>query len=119
MRRCFYGTADPGSGCHARAGPRPAALRRPERDSRRGALRARDGGLSGPLAQALWEIARVLGSTAAGTGIGVFALATAAVAFRTGLILPRWVAIVTAIIGATLLSPVSYVGEVAGGALIV
>ena len=84
-----------------------------------GALRARDGALGDALAQSLWEIARVLGSTAAGIGAGVFALATAAVALRTGLILPRWLAIVTAAIGATLLTPISYVGEVTGGALIV
>lgn len=83
-----------------------------------GALRARDGELSDALAQSLWEIARVLGSTAAGVGMGVFALATAAVALRTGLVLPRWLAIVTAVVGVSLLTPVSYVGEVTGGALV-
>lgn len=84
-----------------------------------GALRARDGQLSDELAQSLWEIARVLGSTAAGVGMGLFALATAAVALRTGAVLPRWFAIVTAVIGALLLTPVSHVGEVAGGSLVV
>jgi hypothetical protein len=83
-----------------------------------GALRARDGGLSDPLAQSLWEIARVLGSTAADVGIGVFALSTAAIALRTGLVLPRWLAIVTAVVGVSLLTPASYVGEVTGGALV-
>jgi hypothetical protein len=83
-----------------------------------GALRARDGELSDALAQSLWEIARVLGSTAAGAGLGVFALATAAVALRTGLVLPRWLAIVTAVVGVSLLTPFSYVGEATGGALV-
>ena len=82
-----------------------------------GALRARDGQLSDALAQSLWEIARVLGSTAAGVGLGVFALAVAAVAFRTGVILPRWLAFGTAVVGVALL-PVSYVGVVTGGALV-
>src|SRR5947209_19414395 len=50
---------------------------------------------------------------------GVFALATAAVALRTGVVLPRWLAIVIAVVGASLLTPVSYVGELTGGALIV
>ena len=83
-----------------------------------GALRAHDGQLSGTLAQSLWEIARVLGSTAGGVGIGVFALATAAAALRTGLVLPRWLAIVLALVGAALLTPVSYVGEATGGAMV-
>jgi len=83
-----------------------------------GALRARDGELSDALAQSLWEIARVLGSTAGAVGLGVFALATAAVALRTGLVLPRWLAIVIAVVGVSLLTPVSYVGELTGGALI-
>jgi hypothetical protein len=83
-----------------------------------GALRARDGQLSAALAQSVWEIARVLGSTAAGVGMGIFALATAAVALRTGVVLPRWLAIVTAVVGTSLLTPVSYVGLVTGGALV-
>jgi hypothetical protein len=84
-----------------------------------GALRARDGELSDALAQSLWEIARVLGSTAGGVGVGVFTLATAAVALRTGLVLPRWLALVTAVVGIALLTPVSYVGEATGGAVVV
>lgn len=84
-----------------------------------GALRASDGQLNDALAQTLWEIPRVLGSTAGGVGVGVFALATAAVAFRTGAVLPRWFAVITAVIGASLLTPFSYVGEATGGSLVV
>lgn len=84
-----------------------------------GAFRVRDGQLSEALAQSLFEVAQILGSTAAGVGIGVFALATAAVALRTGRILPRWVSIVTGIVGLSLLTPVSRVTEVSGAALLV
>ena len=84
-----------------------------------GALRARDGQLSDALAQSLWEIARVLGSTAGGVGLGVFALATAAVALRTGEVLPRWLATVLAVIGLLLLTPISYLGEATGGSMVV
>jgi len=83
-----------------------------------GALRAGDGELSDALAQATHEISQILGSTATGLGIGVFALATAASALRTGLILPRWLAVVTAIVGAALLTPVSRVPEVSGGSMV-
>jgi hypothetical protein len=72
-----------------------------------GALRADDGRLSEPLAQALFEISYVLGFNAAGVGLGVLALATAAVAIRTGAILPRWLAVVTAVLGIALLTPLS------------
>ncbi len=84
-----------------------------------GALRARDGDLSDPLAQTLWEIARVLGSTAGGVGLGVFALATAAVALRNGAVLPRWLAVITGAVGVLLLTPISYIGEVTGASMVV
>jgi len=64
------------------------------------------------------EISQILGSTAMGPGIGVFALATAAVTPRTGLILPRWLAFVTVVIGVLLLTPVSRVPEVPGASLV-
>jgi len=82
-----------------------------------GALRARDGELSDGLAQSVHEISQILGSTAGGVGIGVFALATAATAFRTGL-MPRWFAIFTAVLGIALLTPVSRVAEVTGGSMV-
>jgi hypothetical protein len=72
-----------------------------------GALRADDGELSEPLAQALFEISYVLGFNAAGVGIGTLALATAAVALRTGAILPRWLAVVTGVLGIAMLTPLS------------
>jgi hypothetical protein len=84
-----------------------------------GAARAQDGTLTYALAQSLWELARVFGSSAGGVGLGVFALATAAVALRTNLVLARPLAIVFALLGATLLTPASYyVGQLTGGALI-
>ena len=82
-----------------------------------GALRARDGELSAALAQALHEISQILGSTAMGVGIGVFALATSAAALRTGLI-ARWPSILTATLGISLLTPVSRVPEVSGASLV-
>lgn len=51
-------------------------------------------------------------------GIGVLAPATAAVALRTGLILPRWLAIVTLVVGITVLTPVSRVNVVSGASLL-
>ena len=78
------------------------------------ALRAQDDELTGELAQSLFEISQILGSAATGVGLGVFALATAAVALRTGAVLPRWLAIGTAVLGALLLTPLAHVNWVAG-----
>lgn len=83
------------------------------------ALRARDDELGEPLAQSLFEVSQILGSTATGVGIGVFALATAAAALRTGLVLPRPQAIVTFAVGLALLTPLSHVNVVPGGAMVV
>jgi hypothetical protein len=82
------------------------------------ALRARDDELGDALAQSLFEISQILGSTASGVGGGVFALATAAVALRTGLVLPRWVAVVTGVVGVALLTPLSHVNVLPGAALL-
>lgn len=82
-----------------------------------GGLRAGDGELSGPLAQSLFEISQVLGTIAAAVGIAVFALATAAVALRTRLVLPRWLAVVTLIIGLSLLTPATRILEWSGAAM--
>ena len=83
-----------------------------------GALRARDEELSDALAQSLFEISRILGSTAGAVGIAIFALATAAAAIRSGRILPRWLAIGTGVIGVSLLTPLSLVTEVPGVAMV-
>jgi hypothetical protein len=72
-----------------------------------GALRAGDGGLSEPLAQALFEISYVLGYNGAGIGIGVLVLATAAVALRQGVLLARGLAILAVPLGVALLTPLS------------
>jgi hypothetical protein len=82
------------------------------------ALRARDDELSDALAQSLFEISQILGSTATGLGLGVFALATAAAALRTGLVLPRWLAVVTGVIGISLLTPLSHVNVLPGAAMV-
>jgi hypothetical protein len=82
------------------------------------ALRARDDELTGALAQSLFEISQILGSVATGLGVGVFALATAAVALRTGLVLPRVAALPIAAAGVALLSPLAHVNLVAGAAMV-
>jgi hypothetical protein len=74
-----------------------------------GALRARDGQLTEPVGQSLFQISQVLGFNAAGVGLGTLGLATAAVALRTGALLPRWLAALTAALGITLLTPLSRV----------
>lgn len=83
-----------------------------------GALRAGDGELSAALARALFEISQVLGSTASGVGLGVFALATGAALLRSGRVLPRWVGIALAVAGVALLTPLSSIAEVPGAALV-
>jgi hypothetical protein len=73
------------------------------------ALRAQDGQLSNSLGQSAFEISQILGFNAAGVGIGVFAISTAAVSLRAGAILPRWLAYVTIVVGLALLTPLSRV----------
>jgi hypothetical protein len=71
------------------------------------ALRAGDGELTVPLAQALFDTSYVLGYNAAGIGIGLLTLATATAALRAGAIMPRWLAIVAVALGVALLTPLS------------
>jgi hypothetical protein len=71
------------------------------------ALRAADGELTESLAQALFDISYVLGFNAAGIGIGLLTLATAAVALRARALLPRWLAVVGLALGMALLTPLS------------
>jgi hypothetical protein len=71
------------------------------------ALRAGDGELTASLAQALFDVSYVLGFNAAGVGIGLLTLATAAVALRAGALLPRWLAVVGLALGGALLTPLS------------
>ncbi len=82
------------------------------------ALRAQDGELGGELAQALFEVNQVLGAALTGVGLGVFAIATAVVALRSGLVLPRWLAIFTLVLGIVLLTPLAHVNWVAGAVLV-
>ena len=71
------------------------------------ALRAGDGELTRPLAQALFDTSYVLGYNAAGVGIGLLALATGTVALRARALLPRWLAVAALALGAALLTPLS------------
>ena len=83
-----------------------------------GGLRAGDGELTEALAQSLFEISQVLGTITGAVGVAIFALATAAVALRTRLVLPRWLAVVTFIIGLSLLTPAARILEWTGSAMI-
>jgi hypothetical protein len=71
------------------------------------ALRAADGELTQSLAQALFETSYTLGYNAAGIGLGLVALATSAVALRSGALLPRWLAAAGVVLGLALLTPLS------------
>ena len=82
-----------------------------------GGLRAEDGELSEALAQSLFEISQILGTTAAAVGIAVFAIATAAVSLRTRLILPRWLAFIVLVVGLSLLTPAAHILEWSGAAM--
>ena len=82
------------------------------------ALRTQDGELGPDLAQSLFEISQILGSAATGAGLGVFALATAAVALRRQAVLPRPVATGLGILGVALLSPLAHVNWFAGAMLV-
>jgi hypothetical protein len=83
------------------------------------ALRAQDDELSDELARSLFETSQVLGSVATGVGLGVFALATAAVALHSGRVLPRVIAIAFGVLGVVLLSPLAHVNWLPGAALVV
>jgi hypothetical protein len=72
-----------------------------------GALRADGGDLTPDLARALFEISYVLGFNAAGVGIGLFLLATAAAALRSRALLPRWLALLAIAVGLAFLTPLS------------
>lgn len=72
-----------------------------------GALRADDGQLTRELGQALFEVSYVLGYNAAGVGIGIVVLATAAVALRAQALLPRWLALALVAVGFAFITPLS------------
>ena len=72
-----------------------------------GAVRAEDGGgLSPAAAQIYLDVSSALGYWAAGAALAVVAASTAAVAIRTGRILPRWLAWATLVLAAALMTPV-------------
>ncbi len=71
------------------------------------ALRAGDGELTEPVAEALFDVSYALGFDAAGIGLGLLALAIGSAALRTRALLPRPLAVVTVVLGVTLLTPLS------------
>lgn len=83
-----------------------------------GGLRAQDGNLTGALAQALFEVSQPLGSIASGVGGGIFATATGVAALRTGRVLPWPWAVVVVALGVLMLTPLSHINVVPGGALV-
>lgn len=83
------------------------------------ALRAQDGELTAPLAQALFEISQLLGSVAVGVGVGVFAIAVGEVALRTRGLLPRPAAVLVVVLGVACLTPLAHLNWLASAALVV
>ena len=83
-----------------------------------GGLRAQDDELTPELAQAVFEIPQMFGAPAGGIGFGVAAIAIAVAALRSGAVLGRRTAIVTAVVGVLLLSPLAHVNSVTGIAMI-
>lgn len=81
------------------------------------ALRAQDDELTNDLAQSMFEISQIFGSTLTAIGLGVFAIATGLVALRSRRVLPRWAAILALVLGIALLTPLAHVNWVAGAAL--
>lgn len=76
-----------------------------------GAIRANeDAGIAPQAAQVYFDISQMLGFPAAAVGSAVFGAAVAAVALRTGTILPRWFALLTLLFAVLLLTPFSFFG---------
>ena len=69
------------------------------------ALRAQDGELTEALAMALFDISYVLGTNAAGIGLGLLTFVTGAAALRSGVLLPRWLAVAALGVGVASLTP--------------
>ena len=84
-----------------------------------GALRAQDGELSDSVAQSLFEISQVSGSVIAGVGIAIFALAIATVALRSGMLMPRGLAVLMLITGLAMLTPLARIAVVPSAVLVV
>ena len=83
-----------------------------------GGLRAAEGQVDATLARAVHEISQMLGSVASGVGVGVFALALAVAAHRSGALMPRYAAAIIAVSGLAALSPLSHFNVVPGFLLI-
>ena len=83
-----------------------------------GGLRAAEGQVDAALARSAHEISQMFGSVASGVGVGVFALAVAVAALRTGRLMPRYGAVISAVAGVAALTPVSYFNVVPATLLI-
>ena len=82
-----------------------------------GGLIAVDGQIDGAVAQSVWEIARAFGSYGSAVGLGVFAVATAAAALRSG-VLRRGSAMAVGALGAAVLTPLSLLTVFPGAVMI-
>jgi hypothetical protein len=69
------------------------------------AIRAGNDDLTEPVAQSLFDISYVLGSYAAGIGLGVLMLAIGVAALRNRALLPRWLALAAVAVGLATVTP--------------
>jgi hypothetical protein len=70
------------------------------------AIRAGDDALSRPLAEALFDTSYVLGSYAAGIGLGVMMIAVGVIAIQSRRLLPQWLAAPAVALGVVLATPI-------------
>jgi len=79
------------------------------------AIRADDGTLTEPLAEALFDISYMFGSYAGGVGFGLAMVAIGAAALQSRALLPRWLAMVFVVVGVALVTPLTayLIGEYA------
>lgn len=71
------------------------------------ASRAADGELTRDLGLALFDVSYALGYAGAGVGLGIFLLATGAVALRSRALMPGWLGVATVLVGVAFLTPLS------------
>ena len=79
------------------------------------AIRADDGTLTEPLAEALFDVSYMFGTYAAGVGFGLAMVAIGVAARQSGALLPRWLATLSVVLGVALITPLTayLIGEYA------
>ncbi len=79
------------------------------------AIRADDGTLTEPLAEALFDVSYMFGTYAAGIGFGLAMVAIGVAARQSGALLPRWLATLSVVLGVALITPLTayLIGEYA------